>query len=381
MLSRYPGVVQRNPFLGALLPAVLVVSSVASALTLPALSTRGDQSVGVKTLKLTDPARQRTFTVEIWYPAIQPDKPLTYPVDYRGQVVAYPGQAARDAAAQPGKFPLILVSHGQPGSRYQLASLLEHLASRGFVVASVEHTGSTIADFTPPAYISSIVDRPLDLLFTLRELTKRVPSADANNVGLLGYSYGGYTVANTAGAGLDSAGLKAYCTQTKNEGPCFALPYFAPLEQSRGRAAAKADGRIKAVFQLSPYGEPWVAGSLKNLKVPLFVAAGDADAVATYKRDPVGYFTQAGSKEKYFLTLKGAQHNPFVDCPAGVPDPTTCNDRVWDQSESRALARHFATAFFDKYLKGDHKAANALNPALNDLDAALRAKVTLQVGR
>ncbi len=42
-------------------------------------------------------------------------------------------------ASQDGPFPVVLFSHGLAGYRYQSSTLLSHLASYGFVVASAEH--------------------------------------------------------------------------------------------------------------------------------------------------------------------------------------------------------------------------------------------------
>ncbi|MCX7782247.1 MAG: prolyl oligopeptidase family serine peptidase, partial [Meiothermus sp.] len=279
----------------------------------PPLALRGSWVVGVKTLQLTDANRQnRTITAEVWYPTTGTQQSLVYESVVGQTPVRIAGRANRDATPANGRFPLIVASHGQPGTRFQFAYLNEHLASRGFVVAALEHPGSTYQTLTQQNYLTSIVDRPLDILFALGEVARQIPIADASNVGLLGYSYGGYSVINAAGAGLDGNALREYC-RSNNEGPCFALPFFAQLEAQRGLNAARPDPRIKAVFAMAPYVQPWIgARSLANFKLPLFVAVGEADDVATYRRDGLEYFRKAGSTEKYLLTLAAAQHNPLV---------------------------------------------------------------------
>ena len=61
--------------------------------------------------------------------------------------------AAVDAEAAPGPFPVVLFSHGLAGYRYQSSTLLAHLASWGFVVASAEHVernlGRIVGELTP----------------------------------------------------------------------------------------------------------------------------------------------------------------------------------------------------------------------------------------
>ncbi|MER3481641.1 MAG: hypothetical protein C4327_14550 [Meiothermus sp.] len=349
----------------------------------PPLAVPGPYAVGVRTLQLTDPARARGLTVEVWYPA-QRAATAAPPAVYQGVVgsVAFnlPGQARRDAAPEAGKFPLLVYSHGQPGSRYQSAYLMEHLASRGFVVAAIDHTGSLYRDLTQSAYVTSLVDRPLDILFVLGQVPKSLPSADGDTAGLIGYSYGGYSVLNAAGAGIERAGLEQYCQKAGNEGPCFLLPFLAQVAR-----AVRPDPRVKAVFVIAPYGAPWYYGSLPGLTVPLFVAVGEEDDVATYARDGLEVYRRAGSKAKYLLTLEGARHNPFVVCPpearATPEDFERCWEPVWDKERLFDLARHFAAAFFARHLKADAPAGQYLEPSLPGFWPRAKVGIRLEHGR
>jgi hypothetical protein len=57
------------------------------------------------------------------------------------------GRAVRDAPphASDAPYPLVIVSHGYPGNRFLLSHLSENLASKGYVVAAIDHTDSTYA--------------------------------------------------------------------------------------------------------------------------------------------------------------------------------------------------------------------------------------------
>ena len=60
----------------------------------------------------------------------------------------------------------VIISHGYPGNRYLLSHLGENLASKGYVVASIDHkSDSTYDDQTGLA--STLYNRPLDQLFVL----------------------------------------------------------------------------------------------------------------------------------------------------------------------------------------------------------------------
>jgi predicted dienelactone hydrolase len=347
-------------------------------------SARGIYRVGVKTVKLTDATRNRPLALEVWYPAkleASAEKSV-----YKSTVGATPysvqARAGRDAPALEStpKFPLIVYSHGQPGSRMQAHYLLEHLASQGFVVAALDHTGSTHADVTQESYATGLVDRPLDILFAATEIPKQFPGSDANNIGLLGYSYGGYSSLNAAGIGLDSANLAAYCKRTNNEGPCFLQSFFTPLEAARGSKVIKADPRIKAVFIMAPYGIPWFSPqAFAEMRVPLFVGGGSADTVATYNRDALEAFKLSGSKNKYLLTLEAATHNPWIVCPTDVKvnaqDFERCSEPNWDHAKSHAITQHFAAAFFGRFLHNKPELEQYLTPKLTGLTEKDRVKL------
>ena len=46
-------------------------------------------------------------------------------------------------AAQTGPFPVVVMSHGDAGSRYNMETVCEHLAANGYVVIAPEHTGNS----------------------------------------------------------------------------------------------------------------------------------------------------------------------------------------------------------------------------------------------
>ena len=69
-----------------------------------------------------------------------------------------------------GPYPLLIISHGYPGNRFLLSHLAENLASKGYVVASIDHTDSTYSD--QAAFGSTLLNRPLDQLFVLNEMAR-----------------------------------------------------------------------------------------------------------------------------------------------------------------------------------------------------------------
>jgi predicted dienelactone hydrolase len=120
--------------------------------------------------------------------------------------------AVRDAASRPGRWPLVLFSHGYGGHRRQSTFLCTHLASHGYVVASVDHVGNTVfevmhaimtaqmggARSDPQATLREfIVARPADTVFMLDEVLRGTggvaAQVDADRIGMAGHSFGGWT--------------------------------------------------------------------------------------------------------------------------------------------------------------------------------------------
>jgi len=349
----------------------------------PELAVFGTHAVGVRTLTAVDRNRpdilntkeggptaryDRRFTLEVWYPAaLAPRRSPggTYQTMARTPSIAVTlhGRAVRDAApvADAGPFPLVILSHGYPGNRYLLGHLGENLASKGYVVVSIDHPDSTYDD--QQAFASTLYNRPFDQLFVLDEMARlAAPGSgsflsgrlDATRTGLVGYSMGGYGVVNVVGGGFSEASL------TMRGAP--------PNRLLRARAAGDADyvrsidPRVKAAIAIGPWGMQvgvWDAADLAGIRTPLLVVAGSVDDVSGYERGPRALFEHAVNADRYLLTFLDANHNAAAPHPAPVEtlDDVTGfaqhADAVWDTVRMNNILQHFATAFFDMHLKDD----------------------------
>src|SRR6266508_2439885 len=107
---------------------------------------RGRFPVGVRTIQERDTTRDRFFSCEIWHPAgpqyagqdLSPATQDVFPFPARNETRSQ--MAVRDAAAQPGSYPLIIYSHHSGGSRRSATFLCTHLSSHGYVVAALDHS-------------------------------------------------------------------------------------------------------------------------------------------------------------------------------------------------------------------------------------------------
>jgi predicted dienelactone hydrolase len=372
----------------------------------PALSARGQYAVGVRTLTLVRkdvldiakaaattpvptvlPRYDRPLTVEVWYPAtlmagqaqttMYQDSLGSGPGDPKRPVVPFmfPGQASRDAVPNQtgGKYPLVIFSHGYPGSRYLMSYLAENLASKGYVVASIDHTDSTHAD--KAAFSSTLLNRAQDDQAVLDGIAALSTAGsgflnglvDANNTALLGYSMGGYGALNFAGAG--------YADQVLGFVPGGAL-------KARQTGNFTVDPRLKAVVAFAPWGGDyavkaigvntgaqygfWDAAGLSNVKVPTLFLVGDHDDVAGYIGGVKSLFENTVNSDRYMVVYENARHNAAPNPPpaASYGSPDDYNhyaEPVWDMQRLNNLNEHFVTAFLNYRLKGDVGAASYLN--------------------
>jgi predicted dienelactone hydrolase len=178
---------------------------------------RGPYPAGVRTIEAADSARNRVFPCEIWYPAapecsgrdLAPETQDEFTVPPRP---AHRQMSVRDARARLGTWPLIAFSHPSGVHRRSATYLCTHLASHGYVVAALDHSevaapelawreGATEEETIAriEAIISSRVPDIRVLLERLLETEAFDPeiALDANRVGIVGHSAGGWTALAT----------------------------------------------------------------------------------------------------------------------------------------------------------------------------------------
>jgi predicted dienelactone hydrolase len=361
----------------------------------PALARHGEHAIGVRTIAVVNqnqvdvlkavagqepPRYDRKLTLEVWYPAeVQGNQPGAYPGvllrDGKTQVTLY-GKAARDAVpkrAASGSYPLVIISHGYPGNRFLLSHLAENLATKGYVVAAIDHTDSTYAD--QGKFGSTLVNRPLDQIFVLNEVDRLSKEnghflnglVDASRTGLIGYSMGGYGAVITAGAGVSKEAV-AYDAGV----PQGLLSVHLAGSETHAKLP---DQRIKGVVAIAPWGMQrgfWNQEGLSGIRTPILYVAGSKDDVSGYDNGVRALYTGTTSADRYLLTFENANHNAAAPIPApveswqmaeGVTSPPFNHyaDAVWDTVRMNNIAQHFVTAFLGRYVKTDAELGSYLD--------------------
>lgn len=239
----------------------------------------GPNRIGTIELHLVDQARKdasapggkRELMVSLWYPARSraegpPAKympPKTADVVSRQLAKAFFGlndpifdfagsdtQARAGVPAQAGRHPVVLFSPGYPQSRFHNTALVEELASRGYIVVTMDHTHEGPVEFPDGRFVPGtdvlnptaqqtepvIAARVLDTKFVLDQVTllayglnpdaerRKLPAGlrqaiDIRNVGMAGFSAGGHTaglamaIDRRIKAGVDLDGTLSYDMQ------------------------------------------------------------------------------------------------------------------------------------------------------------------------
>lgn len=309
--------------------------------------------VGVRTLDVVDEARERKLTTEVWYPATAPsvERDQGYFYAFRA------GRAAREAEVRPGRWPLVLLSHGSGGTRFDLAWLAEHLAASGFVVAASTHPGNSYDDNDPYASLR-IWERPGDVSVVIDHVladTQLAPFIDEKRIGAAGHSLGGYTVLATAGARYDVHRARAHCARNGHRDPiCTLAPNVDRSRIDYGPSAdSYKDPRIKSVIAFAPaVGPGFDPKSAADVEIPVHIIAGGADQLTPFDLHARTWATLLRAE----LTVLGlADHYAFVSaCKPFIklwPWADACRDPTdVDRSELQRRLAPLAEGFFRKTL-------------------------------
>ncbi|GAA2206386.1 alpha/beta hydrolase [Nonomuraea monospora] len=320
--------------------------------TLPAPT--GEHAVGTTVLHLTDTSRPdpwnldadaRQLKVTLWYPTEQRDgrrAPYMSPKESQLMVKRLRSAAVPDdtlsktgtnavADAEPAGrgLPLVVLSPGFTKPVSTLTSLAEDLASRGYVVAGVDHPyesyATTLADGTvaeclacdsdaDPGFGPGVVGgRAADVSFVLDRLPAKWDGAgvlDRGKIAMVGQSIGG------------------------------ASSVASMLADPRIRAGIDMDGTTYARIPKSGLSRPFLF-----LGTPQHVPGGRD---LSWERD---WKLLTGWKR--WIVLTGAEHQSFTDGPLlqGALGVTPVSGTLSGERAAE-LTRTYVAAFLDRHLKG-----------------------------
>ncbi|MBC5831471.1 alpha/beta hydrolase family protein [Vibrio metschnikovii] len=228
--------------------------------------------------KVISQSLERPLSISIWYPA-KPSNQITLIADnpvFQGNPVIENG------AVNTASAPLVMLSHGYRGNWRNQHWLAVKLVEQGYVVAAVDHPGTTTLD-SSPQQAAQWWQRPKDLSRLLDYLLSDEQWSgviDRTNVTAIGHSLGGWTVLQLVGAQVDRAFFHQQCLLYPNPRTC-GLAKELGLDESQPNEPLSArlhDERIKQVISLDlGLARSFSSSSLHKIKTPVLILAAGID--------------------------------------------------------------------------------------------------------
>ncbi len=226
-----------------------------SALAVLALTTTAAHAdtAGLQIAEVFMPHHDKATRVAIWYPAGSAAETTVYADNPVFQGV----EAAMDATAAQGEFPVVLFSHGMGGTDRAQAWLGAALAERGVITVLVNHPNTTWGDFDMTKGVAhwtraQDMTTALDWLLAQPDLAAHV---DLSRVMAAGFSYGGWTALSLGGMTGNHAGLVQACEAYPQMEACPVMMSDEVNLQGIDPAkwnASYADTRVTEVVAIDP---------------------------------------------------------------------------------------------------------------------------------
>jgi predicted dienelactone hydrolase len=333
-------------------------SSNVPPLVLPSI--QGESGVGYMQFTITDPVRaDRLLAVDLWYPVddidFMAEPAATYPL--AGGLANIVSEVAGEAlpVSKVADRNLIVFSHGSGGVSNQAYTMMEILASQGFIVAAPTHAGNTSGDNGDELALQ-VANRTADISFVIDQMLLRNSTAGdifegtllTDSIGVTGHSFGGVTA----------------------------------LGMAVGFGDTPADPRVTAIMPVAGWffvpAAPITEAQYKSLAVPTLLLGGTLDTSVPIETNREA-FAVVDNSPIYNVEIIGAGHNHFTtSCdiadaaldifdsfdalvaliPAAEPLQaiyiSTCAPDVYPVDESLRIQNLYGVAFFKTYLQNDN---------------------------
>lgn len=327
--------------------------SAAIVLALATGSEAADFTPAVAEYEAAHPGESRALAGHVWYPSqATGDEDLL-----QGSAVWRDITGHLDARIAPGRFPVVLISHGMYGNSLNQAWLAKRLAAEGIISVMPNHPGTTSFG-RDPDQARQLWLRATDLsvsLDTLMDDPRFADHMDPTRVAAAGHSLGGYTVMAAAGARHDVAHFAASCAGAETRPDCAALAMWkvgVDPDDLEVLQSDRADRRIRTVIPMDLGGtQTFDPASLAAVDIAVLVLGSGRqdmldqtvesralvkqlpdDLVTHVELEDAGHFDFMGVcvPEGYDI-LKREEPGDEIVCVKGEADRIAQHDRIFEQ--------------------------------------------------
>jgi predicted dienelactone hydrolase len=314
------------------------------------------QSVGFDQVLLYADS-DRPLKASVWYPS-----QTQIPQERIAENAVFVGtDVVRLGTPSQGEFPVVILSHGYGGNWRNENWLATRLVQDGYIVAALDHPGTTTFDHSPLAASqwwrrATDVSRLLDWLLEQSYLVKHIDDA---NITAIGHSLGGWTVMLLAGAEFDRNQLKQECEIYNNPRTCGLMTELGMDQPQIGEPAnGLTDARIKRVVTLDlGLARSLSRQSLQVLTTPTLILAAGVDIGDLPQEKESGFLAQFIPKQnRDYIVYPDAAHFSFMQlCKPNaiamleeeVPgDGIICRDGDWRSREKLHQAMYLDIIHF-----------------------------------
>lgn len=281
-----------------------------------------DKAIGFKQTTLPDARDLRPLELVVWYPSITTAAPKLI-ADNQVFVGAL---AVANATPAKGAHPLVVLSHGYLGNWGKQAWLASALAHQGYIVAAVNHPGSTTLDQRPEA-AEQLWQRPMDLeraITAVLAQPKQFGVVAKNRIAVVGHSLGGWTAMEIGGARFDPDLFAQDCLAHPQLSSCSVYQRMNPVNTPSLKTWLSADlrdRRVSAVVSLDlGLSRGMTDASLAALPVPsLVIAAGVPSEELPAQLESADLAKRLPHATSRYVEISDATHFSFMSvCKPGA---------------------------------------------------------------
>ena len=324
--------------------------------------TYASELVGYEIKKFTPEHRDEPMQVHTWYPATGGVQQTI------GENAVFVGEPIlANAQATPGKYPVILLSHGSGGNAANLSWIASFMASKGAIVMAPNHPGTTSGDSIQKE-TTKIWERPMDFRSMLDDIERLLPAGtkrDEARTGIMGFSLGGYSALSLAGARASKFAYISYCKKNRSNFDCgWLADGGVDLEQINQEKydMSHKDNRISFSIAVDPaLSAAYKSDSLSAIEVPVsIINLGDKEHIpaAINAREIPGQIPDATYHE-----IKGSSHFSFLGlCTKKAKyillltgeDPICTDPDGSERTVIHAEIKSLISTFLDQQLQNSH---------------------------